>query len=583
MLKRSTILATFLLLYACTGVQDSGKGEKKYKGMIGAWYKSTELKRLSDPEILEDLQETWDGNNKRGSGWSSQYEGYITAPVTDKVVLYARSNQEIVLSIAGEEVLQTGEGLETDSAEISMKKGHSYPIHLVYRQRTGKSQTESSAPFFKVFWSWKGSEKQAVPAEALHYTEDQNIQWSYNGENYYSPFSYTDTMEYTLDPIRIKAPELAKLDFSQYTGGLPLVPGVETYTVCRANREHPEKAEGLGYTYQHHQDLAIWKGRMYVGWNTCQVDEDTNPSRELISTSLDGKSWTRPVEMFPQGISTPLRMYFYLAPNGTMLVIAGLREDHEPLTERRKGGLVVREIHPDHSLGKVYTLRNVKKPFPHQPPGFESSPEERFVQACRQLLADKLYLSQQDYAYLLDPEDRMEWFDPENWEGSEQLKDMASEFGKALCYYERKDGTMVALSKFRWVSTSADGGKTWEQPVRPKSLNTGWGKVWGQGTSDGRYVLIYNPHPINRWPLLLLTSDDGITFSHPMSVNGPLPERRYEGKYKDIGVSYHRGLSHWNNDGTWIDENLWLVYSLHKEDIRISRIPFPLPEQSQNQ
>jgi hypothetical protein len=549
--------------------------------MIGGWYKSTELRRLSDPEILESLQKTWDADNKRGSSWSSQYVGYITAPVTGEVVLYARSKQEIVLSIAGKEVLQTGKGLETDSAGISMKKGQAYPIHLVYRQKF-RSHSGRTEAFFGVAWSWQGTGKHPIPAEALHYTDNQNAEWSYIGENYHFPFSYTDVREYDLDPIQIKAPELADLDFSQYTGGLPGVPGVETYTICRADREHPQKAEGLGYTYQHHQDLAIWKGSMYVGWNTCQVDEDTYPSRELISTSLDGKTWTRPVEMFPQGISTPLRMYFYLAPNGTMLVIAGLREDHKPLTERRKGGMVVRQIHADHSLGKVYTLRNVKEPFPHQPPGFETSPKEGFVEACRQLLADKLYLSQQDYGYLLDPEERMKWLNPENWTGSEQLKDMASEYGKAMCFYTRKDGNLVSLSKFRWVSTSADGGKTWEQPVRPKSLSTGWGKLWAQGTPDGRYALIYNPHPINRWPLLLLTSDDGITFSRPMSVNGPLPERRYDGKYKDIGVSYHRGLSHWNNDGTWTDDDLWLVYSLHKEDIRISRIPFPRPEQLHN-
>lgn len=543
--------------------------------MIGGWYKSIDLNRLSDSEILGSLQKTWDGDNKRGSSWSAQYEGYITSEVTDVVMIYARSNQEIVLSIAGKELLRTGKDRGADSARISMEKGHSYPIHLVYRQKF-KSKPDQKSAFFEVSWSWQGTGKHPIPEEALHYSEDQNVKWNYVGENYPNPFSYADTEKYALDPIRIKAPELAKLDFGQYTGGLPVVPGVETYTVCRANREYPEKAEGLGYTYQHHQDLAIWKGRMYVGWNTCQVDEDTYPSREVISTSIDGKTWTRPVEMFPQGISTPLRMYFYLAPNGTMLVIAGLREDHEPLTERKKGGVVVRQIHPNHSLGKVYTLRNVKDPFPHQPPGFESSPEEGFVEACRQLLADKLYLSQQDYGYLLDPEDRMKWLNPDNWEGSEQLKDMAKEFGKAMCFYTRKDGTMVALSKFRWVNTSADGGKTWEQPVRPKSLNTGWGKVWAQGTSDDRYVLIYNPHSINRWPLLLLTSADGVTFSHPMSVNGPLPERRYDGKYKDIGVSYHRGLSHWNNDGSWNDENLWLVYSLHKEDIRISRIPLPI-------
>ena len=85
--------------------------------------------------------------------------------------------------------------------------------------------------------------------------------------------------------------------------------------------------------------------------------------------------------------------------------------------------------------------------------------------------------------------------------------------------------------------------------------------------------LIYNPHPVNRWPMVMLTSDDGVTFRHPKSVNGQLPDRRYEGKYKDIGVSYHRGLSHWNNDGSWKDDDVWLVYSLHKEDILISRIP----------
>ena len=79
-------------------------------------------------------------------------------------------------------------------------------------------------------------------------------------------------------------------------------------------------------------------------------------------------------------------------------------------------------------------------------------------------------------------------------------------------------------------------------------------------------------------PVLMVTSEDGIAFSHPYSVNGALPDQRYEGKFKGHGISYHRVLSHWNNDGTWTDNDLWLVYSLNKEDILISRIPFPLPE-----
>ena len=132
-----------LLFYACTGGQSIGNKEHNHQWLIGGWYKSMELKRLSDPEILENLQKTWDGNNKRGSSWSAQYEGYITAPVTKEIVFYARSNQEIVLSIAGKEVLRTGKGLETDSAGISMKKGQSYPIHLVYRQRRNNAQARA--------------------------------------------------------------------------------------------------------------------------------------------------------------------------------------------------------------------------------------------------------------------------------------------------------------------------------------------------------------------------------------------------------------------------------------------------------
>jgi hypothetical protein len=112
--------------------------------------------------------------------------------------------------------------------------------------------------------------------------------------------------------------------------------------------------------------------------------------------------------------------------------------------------------------------------------------------------------------------------------------------------------------------------------VRPVSLVTGMGKVWGQKLSDGRYALIYNPDGSRRWPLALLTSDDGITFSHPVALHGDLPGKRYEGANKSPGASYHRGLSKWNNDGSWKDKALWLVYSLNKEEIRVIRVPVPV-------
>ena len=373
----------------------------------------------------------------------------------------------------------------------------------------------------------------------------------------------------------IDAPQLTSLKFDITTGGLPVIPGLETYTVIRSDRENPEKADDYGFTYQHHPDIAVWKGRLYVGWNSCEVDEDTWPSRELISSSTDGKTWSKPVEMFPQGVSTPLRMYFFLAPNGRMLIIAGLRINQEKLSERKKNSIVVRELKPDHSLGDVYTLRPPVEEVAILPPDYKTTEDKNFVKACDQLLSDHLFLLQQDYGNLLDPENRMKWNDPQNWEGDSLLKRSADNFGKAMCFFERKNGSIVGIGKNRWVTISRDKGKTWTQPLKPETFISGMGKVWGQRINDGRYILVYNPDLSRRWPLALLTSEDGITFSDPYSIHNELPARRYAGLHKDAGASYHRGLSKWNNDGTIIDDAVWIVYSLNKEDIRVVRIPVP--------
>lgn len=576
-MKSIAILLIPVVFWSCN-ITTGSDNKKRFSGLIGGWYKSSNLTRLAESETLEGLHKVWDGASNHGGGWAGQWEGFITSPTSGKVTFHGSSSHNFIVKINGNQVLKITNGKPIDEAVVEMKKGEAYPVHIVYKQGGKFEVAEHEFPFFDVQWSWDGSEKVTVPQTAFHYNTEQNNTWSFIGENYMFPFNYGDEKDFPLDPIQIKAKELASLDFSQPTGGLPMVDGVETYTVCRANRENPEEAEGYGYTYQHHQDLAIWKGRMYVGWNTCEVDEDTWPNRELLSYSTDGKTWSKPVEMFPQGLSTPIRMYFFLAPNGRMLIIAGLRENKDFLKERNKSGIIVRELKADHTLSEVYTLRNIKAPVPNQPADYNTAKDKGFVEACEQLLDDPIYLAQQDYGNFLNPEDKMKWFNSKNWEGSEQLKDMANEFGKSMCFYTRDDGTIVSISKFRWVTTSKDGGKTWKQPVRPKSLITAWGKVWAQKTPDSKYVIIYNPHPVHRYPLVMLTSNDGITFSNPKSVNGPFSEKRYEGLFKDTGVSYHRGLTKWNNDGTWIDRDMWLVYSLHKEDILISKIPVPVQD-----
>jgi hypothetical protein len=109
--------------------------------------------------------------------------------------------------------------------------------------------------------------------------------------------------------------------------------------------------------------------------------------------------------------------------------------------------------------------------------------------------------------------------------------------------------------------------------MQPESLITGMGKVWGQRVRDDRYLLVYDPDRKFRYPLVLLTSDDGITFRNPHAIHGQLPTLRYPGQAKSTGASYVRGLSTWSNDGSLSDGAVWLVYSVNKEEIWVSRVP----------
>ena len=122
-----------------------------------------------------------------------------------------------------------------------------------------------------------------------------------------------------MDVVQIHGPEQSLVDPALPDAGLPPAVGVHSFQVFRASSDVPTETDEVGYTYHHHVDMACWKGRLYVGWNSCERDEDVWPSRELFSTSIDGSIWTKPAELFPKGMSVCLRIYFYRADNDRML------------------------------------------------------------------------------------------------------------------------------------------------------------------------------------------------------------------------------------------------------------------------
>ena len=66
-------------------------------------------------------------------------------------------------------------------------------------------------------------------------------------------------------------------------------------------------------------------------------------------------------------------------------------------------------------------------------------------------------------------------------------------------------------------------------------------------------------------------------------IQGELPVQRYAGLHRSIGPQYVRGISHWANDGSRSENVMWLVYSMNKEDIWVSRVPLPIkPDETQD-
>jgi hypothetical protein len=363
-------------------------------------------------------------------------------------------------------------------------------------------------------------------------------------------------------------------------------PGVQNIQLLRATRTSPPDFPAgteneKGWTYQHHCGIGEWKGKIYGVWDMTHVGEDNPPVRLVYATSDDGFNWTGPKDLYPFNKAYNSRFYFFHSSNDRMLVFASGWYETDNVAEDRKIRLYCREITADHKLGKIYTLI---KPAEGHPPAYTESKDAGFLQACREALNNKPLLEQADYGILLGDK-RIKWHDPKNWPGG-KIPSIGGDlwiFGKAMNFYHRKDGVLVANCKMGWTTLSRDDGETWSFPTIPPGIKGGGGKTWAQATPDGRYAMIYIPQDDHRFPMAVTTSDYGITFDNMRSIHSDLPPQRYQGRARPIGPQYLRGVSEWGSDGSRKETDcIWTIYSMSKEDIWISRVPVPILAQAKN-
>ena len=358
---------------------------------------------------------------------------------------------------------------------------------------------------------------------------------------------------------------------SLHDGGLLHAVGASNYQIMRANRSHPEFSDGFGFTYNHAPCLTYWHSRFYLQYLSNEVGEHLGGGRSLLLSSEDGIHWTFPQVSFPviqveagvyhcddgTDIIVPdtkdcfmhQRMAFFHSSDDRLLVTGfyGHSPYRHTVPWMNYGmGRAVREIYEDGTLGPIYFIHYLKQsgwtpeklPFPV----YTESEDEGFVAACRELLADKLVTQQWSDEHGVTDEcifvKTPAYFPVPGEDVGDDPEKKRLNTASSFCWYHIDENNIVALWKQSKVGRSRDGGKTWDFRTEHSFVTTG-AKSWGQKTEDGRYAIAYvnSIGSEHRYPLVVVTSEDGIRFDDMAVVHGEVPPRRYDGSCKDFGPS----------------------------------------------
>lgn len=374
----------------------------------------------------------------------------------------------------------------------------------------------------------------------------------------------TDAVHYTGKTIATPA---------RHDGGLSPVVGVHSIQTMRGE---------TGWLYNHQPMMAYWNGKFYMHYLTDPRSEHEPPGKTMMQTSVDGYTWTAPVELFPEynvpdGMTKPAwpgvvskdlkaimhqRVGWYVSKQGKLIATGNYSYAVTAKDDPNDGngiGRVVREIKADGSFGPIYFIyynhgfNEKNTDFPY----YKKAKEKAFVKACDEILANPMF--------------RMQW--AEEADRGDELLPLKTPY-KAFSGYTLPDGRKVGLWKHALTSMSYDGGNTWKEPVkRAHGFVNSNAKIWGQRLSDGTYATVYNPAEY-RWPLAISLSNDGLEYTTLNLVNGEVTPERHYGLYKSFGPQYTRGILEGN--GTPPDNDLWVTYSNNKEDMWVSRIPVPV-------
>jgi len=138
------------------------------QGLVGLLFDDTKLTRPVSVWYLQGLNSDsiqWQSKND----FSARWLGYLKAPYSGEIRIFAEADNEIKINIDGEEIINTWEGSDQSNGIINVVAGRYYPVLIQYSQISGISS-------MKIFWQWEQNPRTIIPASVLFFNQsDETI------------------------------------------------------------------------------------------------------------------------------------------------------------------------------------------------------------------------------------------------------------------------------------------------------------------------------------------------------------------------------------------------------------------------
>jgi hypothetical protein len=150
------------------GRRGGGSGDAQRPGLIGVWYRNTNLTNPVQVDTVARLNTSWSNDPRGGGRWSGRWRGKLEAPFTGDVMLTAEAEGGLRFEVDGKLVIDSVADPPLLSATIHMVKGRRYPVVLSFDRGRGAA--------FRIYWQWSSQPRELVPPSSVTWgAEDEKL------------------------------------------------------------------------------------------------------------------------------------------------------------------------------------------------------------------------------------------------------------------------------------------------------------------------------------------------------------------------------------------------------------------------